>query len=61
MLFRSVYFVGTAGRDVKLADLCRLLRALRASGTGMTSRSVRKARSRSRTVWRPMARVAAAE
>lgn len=55
-----MYFTGTAGRAVKLADLCRLLRALRASGTGMAARAVRKAKSRSRTVRHPMARLAAA-
>lgn len=46
--------------DVKLADLCRLLRALRASGTGMAVPGIRKAKNRSRTTRRPMTRLAAA-
>lgn len=42
-----------AGRDVKLDDKCRLLKALRAGGTGMAAPGVRKARSRRER--RPMA------
>ena len=47
--------MATAGRDLKLVDKCRLLRALRAGGTGVAAPGVRKARSRSRRERRPMA------
>lgn len=49
--------MATAGRDLKLVDKCRLLRALRAGGTGVAAPGVRKARSRSRSrrERRPMA------
>lgn len=40
--------MATAGRELKLLDKCRLLKALRAGGTGVAAPNIRKARSRRR-------------